>query len=217
MIRADIVTRSWRSLALGLLAVLAAVAPAAAQDSVLYELTENMSFSEGVTHRHAIAALQGSAKLGVPWCPSAVLVTNPKANTCTITATGTDDVSLATGLGTVSATWASVVHGDNAFDGPELVVLTGSFSGRMDFSPAVLFGVPLGTIEGDLTVKDETGVHPVTGTFRLPFGLDSSGKFVAPRPGQDAFYLSDTGMLIPVRKDELALGIPTVRFEVTFK
>jgi len=135
----------------------------------------------------------------------------------TATATGIDDISLTTGLGTVSATWATVVQGDNAFDGPEFVVLTGSFSGTMDFSLAVLSGVPLGTIEGTLTVDGAGDAFPLTGTFRLPFGLDSSGEFVAPRPGQDAFYLSDTGMLIPVRKEELALGIPTVRVEVTFR
>jgi hypothetical protein len=37
----------------------------------------------------------------------------------------------------VRATFAIVVHGDNATDGPELVVVRGSLSGTIDLSPTI--------------------------------------------------------------------------------
>ena len=43
----------------------------------------------------------------------------------------------------------------------------------MDFSPAVLGGVPLGTVVGKMKL-DGFGAAPFTGTFRLPFVLDKA-------------------------------------------
>jgi len=60
---------------------------------------------------------------------------------------------------------------------------------------AVLYGVPLGRIVGSFQI-DGTGQHvPFTGTFRLPFALDSNGSRQGPDDeGQDVFYLEMTAM-----------------------
>jgi hypothetical protein len=63
------------------------------------------------------------------------------------------------------------------------------------------------------------GVSPAnfSGVFRLPFAM-SEGQKEKPRKDRDAnFYLSDEEKLIKVRKDERALGYPTVRIEVNFE
>lgn len=189
--------------------------------AMLYELTENMQLDaqNGVVFRTAIAALQGSAKLGTPLCPMDVLVTNPKAQTCTVTAVGTDSIDIATGKGSVSGNYAVVVQGDNPVDPPEFVAQIGTFHGDIDLSPT-LSGIPLGFItNGELTV--EMGgvpvlVFPFAGTFQLPFAMSSKGKPEKPRRGRDAFYLGTDGRLIPVRPNELSLGIATVRLELFF-
>lgn len=192
---------------------------ALAQGAKLYELTENMAFvgphGQGVINRIAIAALQGSAKVGTPLCPSGA-VTN--AQTCTVTAVGNDSVDVSTGLGKVWGTYAVVVQGDNQYDGPEFVLQTGSFSGDIDLSPAVLAGIPLGSItNGTFTIDGVRNPIRFSGTFRLPFALSPTGQHTTPQPGKNAYYLADNGMLIKVSQDELSLGFPTVRFEVTFE
>src|SRR5687767_12523003 len=45
--------------------------------------------------RYATSHLQGTAALGTPLCPLAVLVTKPRTKECVVTATGNDDVALA--------------------------------------------------------------------------------------------------------------------------
>lgn len=217
---------NWKSLSVLSLLVFAVgllVGPgvAGAQQAVLYELTENMSIAPdgGVLHRLATAALQGWAKVGTPLCPVEVLITNPRAQTCTVTAVGSDDVSVVTGTGTVSGTYAVVVQGDNAVDSPEYVVQTGTFSGTMDLSPAVLGLAPLGYISnGQFTIDGYPGFTiPFTGTFRLPFALSQKGEKKKAGPHGDSFYLSDAFQKFPVKHNERSLGWPTVRFEVTFQ
>jgi hypothetical protein len=170
----------------------------------------------GVYARHAYAALQGWAKLGTPLCPSAVLVTNPNAQTCTITAIGTDNVSLGTGLGPVEGTFAVTVQLDNPVDAPELAVMTGTFRGEMDLSGAVAGVLPLGFIRNGTLSIDGTGQSAsFTGTFRMPFRM-SGGNRIRPKDGGDAFYLGDDGKPMPVKMDERALGWPTVRLDINF-
>lgn len=60
------------------------------------------------------------------------------------------------------------------------------------------------------------GSATFSGVFRLPFSVAKGQKEKPRRDGSDAYYLSDTDRLIKVRKDEVALGYPTVRIEVTF-
>jgi hypothetical protein len=55
-----------------------------------------------------------------------------------------------------------------------------------------------------------------TGIFRLPFSVRGKDDVERPRRGRPAFYLSDTGKLLPVRQDERAVGYPAPRLEVTF-
>lgn len=223
---------------LGMLALLAgllvagplpgAASHAVSPDGVLYELTENMTLDplppDPPLARKALAALQGSARVGTPLCPAEVLITNPRAQTCTVTALGQDDISTATGVGTLAGTWATVVQGDNPVDGPEFVMLTGSFTGTIDLSPT-LAGVPLGSIAGEMLVDANpfgvpAGPYPFTGTFRLPFSRGKDGKASRAGRGRDAFYLGGTaeqpGRPFPVRKDEHSLGVPTVRLEIQF-
>jgi hypothetical protein len=54
-----------------------------------------------------------------------------------------------------------------------------------------------------------------SGVFRLPFSM-ANGQKEKPRKDHDTYYLSDTDKLIKVRRDETALGYPTVRIEVNF-
>jgi hypothetical protein len=57
-----------------------------------------------------------------------------------------------------------------------------------------------------------------SGVFRLPFAV-TKGQKERPRLrllGDVYYYLSDTDRLIRVRRDEMALGFPTVRIEVHF-
>ena len=222
---------TWRAwLAAGLVAFATMPAVAAADngsDAVLYEVTENMYFYDAHEHlidpmliltgqaqpafRVANATLQGTAKLGNPLCPSDLLVTNPRAKTCTVTAAGADNISLLTGTGTVSGTYAVVLNVDNATDAPEYVVQTGAFVGNMDLSMR-----PLGKITGTFT-PDGTAVKiPFHGTFRLPFAV-STGKRGEPRRGHQAYYLADDGKtLIHVGAAETSLGWPLVRLEISF-
>jgi hypothetical protein len=224
----------WLALA-AMLAFLAGPAAAAsgpggsdAPAATLYEVTENMYFydANGVlippelilgglampASRVADATLQGTATLGTPLCPSKLLITNPRAKTCTVTAAGMDNISLLTGRGTVSGTYAVVLNIDNPADAPEYVVQTGTFSGEMDLSMR-----PLGTIKGTFTPTATALKVGFSGTFRLPFNVDGSGRRLEPKRGKAAFYLADDGKtMIPVNHAELSLGVPLVRLELNF-
>lgn len=200
----------------------------AGPDATLYEVTENMYFydANGVlippdkilgglvmpASRVADATLMGTAALGTPLCPSMLLVTNPKAKTCTVTAAGQDNISLANGRGTVSGTYAVVLNIDNPTDAAEYVVQTGTFVGEMDLSMR-----PLGTVKGTFTPTATNQKVEFSGTFRLPFTVDVTGGKHEARRGRAAYYLADDGKtLIPVRHSELSLGTPLVRLELTF-
>ena len=190
-------------------------------EAVLYEVTENMYLLDeagnvvlpaNATRRQADASLYGWAKVGNLLCPAAILITNPRAETCSVTADGIDNISLLTGKGAVTGTYAVVVQDDNAVDAPEYVVMNGAFQGDMDLSIR-----PLGKVVGTFTPAGAPQGVKFCGTFRLPFSVGKLGRREMPRRNADAFYLADDGKtLIPVQKAELSLGMATVRLELNF-
>src|SRR5713101_1310119 len=108
---------------LALLAFVAAPlfgATALAADATLYELTENMKLlGKDSSLRRATSELMGTANVGTPLCPYAlVAIVNPGAKTCTINATGSDNISRTTGLGKFGGTFTVVVQDDNPVDSP---------------------------------------------------------------------------------------------------
>ena len=190
-------------------------------EAVLYEVTENMYLIDelgnvvlpaNASRRQAAASLYGWAKVGNLLCPAAILITSPRAETCSVTADGIDNISLLTGKGGVTGTYAVVVQDDNAVDAPEYVVMNGAFQGDMDLSIR-----PLGKVVGTFTPAGATQGVKFCGTFRLPFSVGKLGRREMPRRNTDAFYLADDGKtLIPVQKAELSLGMATVRLELNF-
>ena len=215
--------------------------PTGAPQAVFYEVTENMKVvNRRVQHRVATSALSGGGVIGTPFCPTALVQSyDPNAVTCDLTAIGSDDVDVVTGLGTFKATIAVVIQGDNPVDGPEFVIDRIKVRGKMDFSPALVgippYGpLPFGTVTGRVTFHDdvETEGHPkFIGVFRLPFLIPAGARpFVCPAtvdpnpnfPGHDIAYIDTdslgtlTGKCIDITPAELSLGVPTVRFEIWF-
>jgi hypothetical protein len=186
----------------------------AAENAVLYEVTETMKLKGHHTQRRvATAALVGwiDASPTSPLCPSSL------ADQCAITALASDNINLNTGKGPVNGEFAVVIQGDNPVDGAELVILKGTLDGKIDLSPAVLGGTPLGTLTGRWTARGVQGgplqgvraKGTLTGLFQLPFTID---------PTEQAYYLDPVTLtpqpvLVP---DELSLGIPTVRLSISF-
>jgi len=227
-------------------------APAA--DATLYELTENMKLDNlaNPTERKAMAALQGTAQIGTSLCPAELigllqyfgLVTTPQP--CAVTAVGRDVVDLATGSGALEGEFAVVVNADNAVDGPELVVMEGTFRGnmqlQMDMSTTPPTPLPLITIPCTTTEPSTCGTLTPTTVFGVPiaalgdyFGLDPAafaaapfggvfrlpfiivdGKRDKPKKAAPALYMDDSGGTFPVADDERSLGMPTVRVEINF-
>jgi hypothetical protein len=209
-------------------------APALAKsaDAVLYEVTEDMylihrgtddtvryvSDPSQATDRQAVAQLSGFAKFGTPLCPMSVKKIAPKAKHCTVNATGSDDLSLTTGTGTLSGNFTVVVQDNNTEDAPEFVIATGTFKGNADLSLAMSGQAPLGSITNGVGTIDGYvgGTFTFQGTFRLPFALDASGRRGKPWRDADAYYLDDHFKPFPVKDNERSLGMPTVRLEIEF-
>jgi hypothetical protein len=174
---------------LGLVGVAVTGTPALASagGATLYELTENMKLVQrqhknrpAVGRRIATSAITGVAEPGTPLCPVPEFQSG-KAG-CAINVLGHDNISLVTGLGTIQGDFTTVIQGDNPVDGPEAVVLKGEFSGKMDFSPAILYQTPYGTVTGKVKADGSRKREDFTGVFRLPF----AGNFeteVEPIPG----------------------------------
>lgn len=208
----------------------AASAEAAAEwkapyDAVLYELTENMSLRAlRGGRRKATAQLLGFARVGTPLCPPALAM---GGSFCTINATGSDNISLATGLGKFHGTLTVVGPGDNEVDGPEAVLAKGRFNGNMDLSPAIQYEMPYGTVDGEMALTGGRKQR-FTGTFRLPFVMPQQDPacVAAHGPTQCAvhgytkpMYLVDPatfGIEWVDLESETAIGYPTVRFEINF-
>jgi len=203
----------------------------------LYEVSERVTFDPdpsvaGVIRRNASSPLQGFAALGTPLCPSKLMVSVPYMEGCTVIATGTDSVSTVTGTGPVSGCFDVVINapGNSSVHVPDLPVLSGTFSGNVDLSLAVLSRIPLGSVAGTFkithAVDPATGVLtrlpqpvvlPFKGTFRMPFKLDAQGRFQKRERGHAALYLADDfRTLIPMRAVEHSTGFPNVRLELSF-
>ncbi len=202
----------------------------------LYEISERVTFDpksvDGnvVVFRNATSPLLGFADLGTPLCPSALLIAVPQMERCTVIATGTDSVSTVTGTGLVGGTFDVVISapGNSSVHVPNFPVISGTFAGDVDLSPAVLSGVPLGSIAGSFTITqmaDAGGVLrsvppitlPFSGTFRLPFAIDRDGRLEKKDHRRGAFYLADDlSTLIRIRPHERSIGFHAVRLEVRF-
>lgn len=192
-------------------------APVAAPDTAqLYELTENMKLiSKGKPRRVATSQLLGVAAPDTPLCPM--------TTQCTINATGSDNVSLTTGLGTLSGRFTVVVQGDNPVDAPELVVMRGNFRGKIDFTNVATQGY--GTAQGTFT-SDAGQKIPFGGTFRVPYMIYLDFGVNPPTPcnptSENCVLFGPvytdlaTGGLVQVAPNEYAIGYPTVRFDIQF-
>lgn len=215
--------------------VVAGAGAAAAADAVLYET------SEIIAPPLRTAPLLGSGSLSSPLCPVAVAL----GTSCTVTGSGNVNLLDGTVSGSlfVVVEAAAVGAGNtNPTDAPEIVVTAAAFQAPAITSLPIpagtskglrkkleAFGIPVllgiaGTVDIDYDVDgspDISGI-PFTGIFRLPFALKKDGAngddddVEKPRRGKPAFYLSDSGKLIPVKADERAVGYPTPRLEVTF-
>jgi hypothetical protein len=201
--------------------------------ATFYEVTENMRLiGRGQARRVAHAALVGTARIGTPFCPTALVRgVSATAEFCTLNAIGEDDIDTTTGRGSFEARLTVVVQGDNPTDPPEFVIARLRASGRMNFAPAVLDGLPYGTITGRVYRQDASGPpRSFTGVFRLPFRAspETRGALcpVTPNPNaglaQDFAYVDSgptgalNGVCLDVRADELSLGFPVVRFDLWF-
>jgi len=193
-------------------------------DVILYEITEDMYLKDAAGNfvtspapggrRTAVAQLSGWAKLGSPLCPSWVLLITPTAKKCAVNATGADDLSLATGKGTLAGAFSVVIQGDNLVDGSEFVITTGTFFGDADLSPAFAGVAPLGYITNGVVGIDGRDLKfKFSGTFRMPVSIKGYQTDVLQ---MDAYYISNTGLPVWVKANERSLGVPTVRIEIKF-
>jgi len=225
---------SWLVLPFLLLAVWPGVAAAQLgvrgdANAVAYEVTENLKLRplQG-DRRIATAALVGTVNAGTAICPEALVGVG---GVCVLTAMASDNINLANGKGPVTGTFSVVIQDVNPVDGAELVILRGTLHGKIDLSPAVLGGMPLGTIQGKWNAKGVNGgplagvrAHGTfEGTFRLPFifgvpagclddGDPSDCGFVS-----NSSYLGAGGFPVDVQFNELSLAVPTVRLELKFE
>ena len=195
------------------------------KDVVLYELNEQAQFTvdKGRLHRVAMSGLEGKARLGTPLCTEDLMDHAEKvfkarqrtvkdAGRCTVVAFGNSDLDLGDrdlGIvqGTIDGTLYVVVNSEltNLTDAPELVVMTGSFTGTVVVTDAAIITITGGTLTGTGSPTFCPGGCKFTGKFRMPFKVH-----------RIAVYKKDNGHLVPVLPDERALGDPTVRLEITF-
>jgi hypothetical protein len=242
-------TRVIAMLGLASVAVVATPTMSAAESPVtLYVLTENMKLVpkqrmlDIANRRIGTSPLTGKADVGTPLCPRPEFA--GADGRCHVNALGTDDVSLATGLGTLSGQFTTVIEGDNPVDGPEAVVLRGTFNGHMDFSPAIAHQIPYGTFVGKVRASGGPNTD-FTGIFRLPFAGNAVVEVspgvtmtlrqifcpLSPNPNSNASLYNDldlvyldfnagqttpNGQCLDIQPTELSLGSPVVRFDVEF-
>jgi hypothetical protein len=227
---------------LALFGAAVAASPAVATadpNAVLYEVTETMNVRGGkMVRRLAVAALSGTVNAGPALCPVELAVADALGvKKCSINAIAHDNINLATGRGPITGTFAIVVQEPTSpVDGLEMVIIRGTVTGQIDLSPAVLSGVPLGTMTGTWSATGVQGgpMHgfrghgTLTGTFRLPFDI---------APGVPAYMLQPSAFAVPNPspvpgtdfvfvnlfdpdadpKSEFSLGFPTVRLEIEFE
>ncbi len=97
----------------------------------------------------------------------------------------------------------------------QLILMNGTFT------PTKIVGLDPAALAAFLTGQPSPallglGTSSFSGVFRLPFKIGKAGNPEKAERGKQAFYLGPNGELVKVQEDELALGFPTVRAEVTF-
>ena len=194
-------------------------------DAVLYELTEHAVLD--AQQRRATASLEGAARRGSPLCPEGLqayakaafatfgirVKVDPR---CALVAVGTSEISLKDFDGTIGGKFWVVVNSDatNLTDAQELVIMSGSFAGKVQvINPPdghTIEILPESTFTSEWVVDGFPLSLPATfsfsGTFRLPLTVHHI-----------AVYETDGGRLVPVLPNERALGKPNVRLEVDFE
>jgi hypothetical protein len=215
----------------------------------VYELTEQASLTAAgaLGSEVSVSSMLGFVQSGTALCPSQFAGQARRARrgryrgdirdlgpVCTVAITGNNTVDLATGLGSINGTFA-VLGPDpinpNAVDAPEVPLMTGTFSGSMDFSPAVRAGAPYGTVTGVLTSGASVSV-PFRGVFVMPFDAACSWSGSDDRDDRGTSYVTDcyltyalsgtppvvtvTGM-VPVTPAQKAIDFPTARFDIYFQ
>ena len=214
--------------------MLLGMSPAAAQNVVLYELTESMRITgpNKAVKRAATSALAGWAAVGTPLCPKS-LADAYGLSKCTINVKAANRISLSTGRGPADGTFEVVVQDQNDVDAAEVVVLAGTIDATMDLSAAISRHEPWGTITGTWTADGLKGgplanTHNLRGTFsgvfRLPLVVmtppgcvDDDGNVPAGCSVTPPSYIMADGSRHELNPVEFSLGIATVRLEITLR
>jgi hypothetical protein len=200
------------------------------RDVVLYELNEQAQIvvdpekPEQPPQRIATSGLDGKARRGTPLCPEHLMayaeafyaqlgITVRDVSQCRVVAFGRSQLDTVTWLGTIGGDFYVVVNSDktNFVDAPELVVLSGTFTGVISVADeaGVLIDISSGSFDPTQILPGFPGGLPASESFR--------GKFRLPFKVQRiAVYKTDRGEVVPVGLHERALGNPTVRVEITF-
>lgn len=225
--------RSVRSVSLWALCIAVALVGvpglAAAQNAVLYEVTETMKIkgSPKPATRNATATLMGAVQAGTSICP-AELASALGIPTCGLVALATDSLSLLTGKGPVNGRFSVVIQGDNPVDGPELTIFRGNLRGTIDLSLALNGIAPMGHLQGEWWGRGERGSPleglrvggTLAGTFRLPYIATVPANCLQTRTAcawvSKPSYVTDLGLLEDLVPSEYSLGVPVVRLELTF-
>ena len=181
-------------------AAVSAPSLAAAADVTLYELTENVTLTR--KSRSAISQLADTARKGTPICPEKLLI--PGRFECVVNVAGDDDVDRTTGHGPV----------DGKF--------TVDFKGDMDFGPSLTRNLPYGTV---MVLPHAVPGQRAARRLRWPHaapGALSPGPRPNPKPGDDVAWIEvvngqPTGWRIDDAPEQMNLGRPVVRFEITFR
>lgn len=184
---------------------------------ILYELTENLKVflnREIPPRRLATAALGGFAVEGSPLCPVGFGEPMAQTDVCNVNVFGSDNISTRTLEGSLHGDFAVTVQGDNPFDGPEAVVLRGTFNGSVDFSftSEVPVPRPIGLVEGNMVLAGG-GRVPFKGVFRLPFPCGPVIAYLA--TDQDGNPIPP--VCDPVKPTETLFGRPMVRLDIWFE
>jgi hypothetical protein len=214
--------------------MLVGMSPAAAQNVVLYELTESMRImgANKAVKRAATAALAGWAELGTPVCPKS-LATTLGISRCTVNVKAINRINLKTGKGPLDGTFEVVVQDQNDIDAAEVGVLSGTLDGSMDLSSAVTEHTPWGTVTGAWSADGVRG-GPLantrnlrgtfSGVFRLPLVVtdppdcaDDEGDTSRCRRVSKPSYVMADGSLYELKPVEYSLGVPTVRLEINLR
>jgi hypothetical protein len=211
-------------------ALLGMPALAAEQNAVLYEVTETMKLKKkkGNAKREARASLAGTISKGTSLCPAA-LAEALRVEGCSVVVNARDSIDLTTGKGPVTGKIWVTAQDNNPVDAAEVVIATGHIWGRIDLSPAVLSGVPAGTLKGRWRVTgDDAGPlaglrleGTVNGVFLLPFVHGVPEGCLDDGNPSDCVYVSKPsywvkGAPVELGYHEYSLGVPTVRLDATF-